>query len=740
MPSSAETANDTALLREAGLARVDGANKFPERKAVEEYAEAQRTSMLQLIRGGAVMVSLLHIAYFVADAYRIPELRPTLLLDGACITMGLAGFAVTHSQWFIRHWRATALLVCTLEVLATAWLSIIEPDTTRLLITVLLYSCGSASLVPWSPLWQQSLNATCVLALIAQAIWLPLAEAHRVDRWIAMAIAAGVGQFATTFGERFRHQLLHRAQMLDEADSMLREQSRRSERIVQHLLRAEEQLRASEQRFELFMQRLPGPAFIRDAEGRYVFVNERALRTTRTTAADWLGKSDGEIIDLAPDELARIRDTDREILASGKPVRVIETLTRPIVTHWLVHKFPIPGADGKFAMVGGVSLDIGDRVRAEQALKQSEEMFRSLVENANDIITLTDLSGKMIFHSPSLERVTGFRPEEVLGKSAFDFIHPDDLAQVAEGIANAANNPGVPSPGRFRIHHKDGSWRVLETVGVLLSGDPPRLLVNARDITEREQFEADLARARDAALEASRLKSSFLANMSHEIRTPLHIILGYSEFIAQRLIEEGIDGFRSQFDAMGRAGVRLLATIQQILDFSKIEVGAFDVAPVSLEVVPVIERLIAELKVLAEAKHLELACEIAAPGAVATFDEYCLSGALTNLLQNAIKFTESGRVSIRLYHDAAGQLCIDVSDTGIGMEPEYLPRLFEAFSQERTGYTRKFEGSGLGLALARKYLELNGARLSVESAPGRGTTFTIHFSSAPAGSDATRAA
>ena len=737
---STGAASHTALIHEDDLARRNNALKIPERKAVEEYEEAQRVSMVQLIRGGTVMVFLLHIAYFAADAYRGPGFRTILLIDGVCISIGFAGFLITYTQWFIRHWQATALFICVWEVLATAWMTTIEPDTTRLLITVLLYSCGSASLVPWSPIWQQSLNVTCLLALIAQAIWLPLAEAHRVDRWIAVLIAAGVGQVATTFGERFRHQLLRRATMLDEAHSMLLEESKRAERVVLHLLHAEEQLRASEQRFELFMQRLPGPAFIRDSDGRYVFVNERALRTTRTTAADWLGKTDGEITTLTSEEIARIRESDREILATGKAFRAIETLTRPVVSHWLVHKFPIPGADGKPALIGGISLDISDRVRAEQALKQSEEMFRSLVENANDIITLADLNGKMIFHSPSLERLTGFRPEEVLGKSAFEFIHPDDLAQVAEGIATAAKNPGVPSPGRFRIHHKDGSWRVLETVGVLLSGDPPRLLVNARDITEREQFEADLARARDSALEASRLKSSFLANMSHEIRTPLHIILGYSEFIAQRLTEEGIEGFHSQFDAMARAGARLLATIQQILDFSKIEVGAFDVAPAPLEVAPLLEKLVAELKVLAQVKHLELACEIAAPGAVVTCDEYCLSGALTNLLQNAIKFTETGRVWIRLYNDTAGELCIDVSDTGIGMDREYLPKLFEAFSQERTGYTRKYEGSGLGLALARKYLELNGARLSVESEVGRGTTFTIHFASARSGSDTARAA
>jgi PAS domain-containing protein len=316
---TSQAASDIATAQEPAAGAL---SMVPERNAVHEYEEAQRTSMVQLIRGGTVMVSLLHIAYFVADAWHVP-IHAMLLLDAACVIIGLTGFAVTNTQWFVRHWRATALFICTSEVMATTWLTTIDPDTTRLLITVLLYSCGSASLVPWSPVWQQSLNLTCLLALIAQATWLPLAEAHRVDRWIAMLIAAGVGHFATIFGERFRHQLLHRARMLDEAHSMLMAESRRSERAVQHLLRTEEQLRASEQRFELFMQRLPGPAFIRDTEGRYVFINERALRTTRTTAADWIGRTDAEILTLAPDEVARIRDSDRQILETGKAVRVV---------------------------------------------------------------------------------------------------------------------------------------------------------------------------------------------------------------------------------------------------------------------------------------------------------------------------------------------------------------------------------------------------------------------------------
>jgi len=238
-----------------------------------------------------------------------------------------------------------------------------------------------------------------------------------------------------------------------------------------------------------------------------------------------------------------------------------------------------------------------------------------------------------------------------------------------------------------------------------------------------------LERARDAALEASRLKSAFIANVSHEIRTPLNIITGYNELIEEHLAARNDESVKEYAEGIQRASARLLRTIGNILDISKIERGAFSLAPTRLEIGPLLERLLVDFRVTAERKGIALTCTIDIPGASVVFDEYSLTQALSNLLDNAIKFTVRGAITCRLYRAPDGTLCLEIRDTGIGISEEYLPHLFEPFSQERSDTRRQFQGSGLGLALTRNYLELNGAKISVQTEKGKGTTFAIHFSS-----------
>ena len=255
-----------------------------------------------------------------------------------------------------------------------------------------------------------------------------------------------------------------------------------------------------------------------------------------------------------------------------------------------------------------------------------------------------------------------------------------------------------------------------------------RLLANeSAQAIGRARLTDEVREARDEALEASRLKSAFLANMSHEIRTPLNVILGFSSLIGEHLEHRGDDSQNESLRGLRRAGNRLLDTIRSILDISRIEARAFDVHPEPLALSEVVERQVSDFAPLAAEKGLALRWEGDLCDVVVRFDEYCLSNALTNLLQNAIKFTERGGVTVRVYPSVDGALWIDVHDTGIGIGAEHLPRLFEPFSQEDSGMTRRFEGSGLGLALARSYLVMNGATLSVESEKAVGSRFTIHF-------------
>jgi signal transduction histidine kinase len=261
-----------------------------------------------------------------------------------------------------------------------------------------------------------------------------------------------------------------------------------------------------------------------------------------------------------------------------------------------------------------------------------------------------------------------------------------------------------------------------------LYDEAQRTAEKLRESEERFRLMAEEARqARDAALEASRLKSAFVANVTREIHTPLNIIRGYADLMAERLTELG-DARANDYSApVRRAGKRLLDTIASILEVSKIESGMYRLDPRPIMLAEFVEPLLGEFRILAAKKGLALSAEIDDPEAVVIFDEGCLSNALTNLLQNAIKFTECGEVAVRLRRDASAALCLEVRDTSVGIDADYLPHIFEAFSQENPGLTRRFEGVGLGLSLVRKYLALNGAEIAVASGKGRGSIFTIRF-------------
>lgn len=233
--------------------------------------------------------------------------------------------------------------------------------------------------------------------------------------------------------------------------------------------------------------------------------------------------------------------------------------------------------------------------------------------------------------------------------------------------------------------------------------------------------------ARTAGLEAARLKSAFLANTTHEIRSPLNVILGYSELVAENLTEVGDESQLRYLDAVRRAGKRLLGTVDRIIAFAKLECGEFKVRPELVDAGAMVSRLIEEHRGTAEDKGLALLHLIEADDALVYFDPHCLETAISNPLLNAIKFTQSGGVTVRLYRVDNGRLKLEIRDSGIGMEPAYAARIFEPFSQEDHGTSRRFEGAGLGLALTRRYAELNGAKVEVRSVKNRGTTVSLEF-------------
>jgi PAS domain S-box-containing protein len=263
----------------------------------------------------------------------------------------------------------------------------------------------------------------------------------------------------------------------------------------------------------------------------------------------------------------------------------------------------------------------------------------------------------------------------------------------------------------------------------VLPGYPDRMAIQERDITAQEVYEAELKLARDGALASARLQSAFVANISHEVRTPLNVILGYLDVIADHLNELGDTSQNEYIQSAARAGQRLTETISNVLDYSKVEAGLFQPHRQPMRLAEFIAPRVEQFRSACEQKRIELRFIDETDDTVILADEYCVSVAVRNLLDNAVKFTERGAITVRQF-PAGCEICLEIKDTGVGMEAKFLAKLFEPFIQEDTGFTRNFEGSGLGLALTKRLLEACDGRIAVHSEKGVGSVFTVYLPAA----------
>ncbi len=281
------------------------------------------------------------------------------------------------------------------------------------------------------------------------------------------------------------------------------------------------------------------------------------------------------------------------------------------------------------------------------------------------------------------------------------------------------------NPGGPLLHHQsDGLWIQISerktqdggTVGVYT------------DVTELKKREAEVAAARDEAMQATQAKSQFLASMSHELRTPLNAIIGYSEMLYEEAEDRGLDTFLPDLVKIREAGSHLLSLINDILDLSKIEAGKMDVLIEDFEVADLIAQVQSVIEPLMTKNANTLVVECAPDAGAMRSDQTKLRQSLFNLLSNAAKFTERGRITLaarRILQDGDDVLEFKVSDTGIGMTGEQLGRLFQAFAQAEASTSRDYGGTGLGLAITRHFCRMLGGEVAAESTPGKGSTFAI---------------
>ncbi|HMB06414.1 MAG TPA: ATP-binding protein [Isosphaeraceae bacterium] len=369
----------------------------------------------------------------------------------------------------------------------------------------------------------------------------------------------------------------------------------------------------------------------------------------------------------------------------------------------------------------------------EEADRPGPEPLDRFFALAPDLFGISDMTGTILKLNAAWETILGYSADELVGASFWDLIHPDDLAaseEEAPGLSRSLID-GV----EVRLRHRDGgfrwlSWRVAFVEGLAYS--------IGRDITESKRAREELQRAKEAAEAANCAKREFLANISHEIRTPMTSILGFADLLIERRLArhdaEGLDELRT----IRRNGKLLLGLIDDILELARIEDDQtpVELAPVRPE--QVVADLVAMMRVRSEAHGLSLDAEFLTPvPALIRTDVACLHQILIKLIGNAIKFTECGgvRLLVRQVHEppSAPAIQFEVVDTGIGMGPEALARLFQPFSRADTSQTRKHGGAGLGLAISRRQAARLNGTLAVRSRPGAGSTFTLTI---PIGPDA----
>jgi two-component system, sensor histidine kinase and response regulator len=355
------------------------------------------------------------------------------------------------------------------------------------------------------------------------------------------------------------------------------------------------------------------------------------------------------------------------------------------------------------------------------------ERYRHIIENANEIIYRADYRGRFTYVNPASMRITGYEEEELIGRHYLDLIDPDFREAAEHFYEHQFRTRERASYFEFPMITKAGVriW-VGQNVLTVLDGD--RIAgyeAIARDITERKGVEEDLARARDAALQSARAKSEFLANMSHEIRTPLNGVLGTAGLLlGTPLTPEQ----REYAEMIKKSGEALLSIVNDVLDLARIEAGKLTIEWVDFHLDDLIDHVTEDYAARAAAKRLKFRTFVV-PDVLRTLrgDHNRIRQVLLNLVGNAVKFTDRGEIVVTVMQpelrESRVTLRFLVTDTGIGIDPEVQKRLFTPFTQADGTTTRKYGGSGLGLAVSKQLAEAMGGEIGVISVPGEGSTF-----------------
>ncbi len=556
---------------------------------------------------------------------------------------------------------------------------------------------------------------------------------NRLDVALAAGLQTGVvipvmahGHVAAFIEFYSDHRVEATNALLELVESIGAELSRVAERQ-----RAERELRQREveaSRLAMVASRTEQMVLILDTLGCIEWANDAVMRFSGIGMQDMRGRRAHRLLRGKSTDPGAIRQM-AEAVARGEPCK-IEFVARARSGEQRVLEVegqPLRDDQGRYFQYALISPDITERKRIEATLRESAEYFRALFDESPVPSTIVSSDHRIVRANAAHTRMLGYTIDQIIGKDPITFIHPEEV-DAAYALRSEMEVSGERAQFTFERRMLKGDGTLVWVRGHSVrfcdaSGDRFRLTM-LENITDTKESERVLRDAKDLAESASRAKSQFLANMSHEIRTPMNGVLGMTELLLGTALS---DKQRRFADAVYRSGETLLEIINDILDFSKIEAGKFELESVDFNLRTMVEDVFEMLAPRAHQKRIELASSIGPEvPTIAKGDPTRIRQVLTNLVGNALKFTETGEIVVTVSAQPEGnrhRVRFEVRDTGIGLRAEALQRLFTVFMQADQSMSRRYGGTGLGLAISKQLVELMGGSISAESQFGEGSTF-----------------
>jgi PAS domain S-box-containing protein len=501
-------------------------------------------------------------------------------------------------------------------------------------------------------------------------------------------------------------------------------------RDITEIKNTENELQAANERLKTLIEAIPDAIFFKDGEGRWLITNDAAKDLFKLNEFAWEGKTDRMLADERPefrDEHLKCIEDD-ELAWKAKKMFVANEYIHDGSSpgrEFEVRKVPLFEKDGSRKALVVVGAEITEKKRTKKLIVQ---LSRVVEQSPVGIIIIT-ADGAVEYTNRKVTEITGYQRDELnrikYREICFSGMHTDELQKISDVLIN-----GEDWKGEFYNRKRTGEsyWAAISISPIVDDAEKfSKYLVILEDISDRKALESVLITEREKAESASKLKDAFIANISHEIRTPLNGILGMSSMIHETFLPQLNADTEKLFFSLKKSSKRLLHTVDMILNYSRMQIGDFPIECSSVSLSSVIQKILSEYALIAAEKSLRPTFYPIDRNDTVLADQSAIETVFENIIDNAIKYTERGSIEITIDRNANRQLCVTVKDTGVGISEAYLSNLFSPYSQEETGYSRRYEGMGLGLPIVKKLLDFNKATIEVQSRKGEGSTFIVTF-------------